>query len=466
MLIIYNAWHIYAYIYYYQYVLWGAQGIQFMKLLLCCEFFHPSVGGVQEVVKQLAERLVVWGHDVTVATSTLSNRESLEYRGIKIKAFGIHGNLATGLVGDTASYQSFVRHNNFDLVFIYAAQQWTFDALWEVLPSLTARKVFVPCGYSGLADPLFNKYFERLPTLLRCFDAVIYHATHYRDTEFAQRHGLHNGVIIPNGADDREFSAPRITGVRVREGLSNEDLLLLTVGSLNGAKGHLEVAMAFANAKLNKPALLLLNGNPMPSPASMGLRSFITKAVHHIKNHGALSLFKITIDKLARRLGHDTSYVGKLSKLAEDINTGKFGPNKRAAVRNLDRDDLVGAFFESDLFIFASTIEYSPLVLYESCAAGLPFLSVPVGNACEIAEWTGGGEICPARIDKNGYTRVDPIDLARHMEHLLADDNRLASLGKAGRGAWEQQFNWGALARRYEILFAKLVSGQTTHNHK
>ena len=48
---------------------------------------------------------------------------------------------------------------------------------------------------------------------------------------------------------------------------------------------------------------------------------------------------------------------------------------------NLPREKVVDAFFEADLFVFASKVEYSPLVLFESAAAGTPFLTVPAGNA-------------------------------------------------------------------------------------
>ena len=35
-----------------------------MKILHTVEFYHPSIGGMQEVVKQLSERLVLLGHEL------------------------------------------------------------------------------------------------------------------------------------------------------------------------------------------------------------------------------------------------------------------------------------------------------------------------------------------------------------------------------------------------------------------
>ncbi|MFH1005826.1 MAG: hypothetical protein V1781_10125 [Bacteroidota bacterium] len=39
-----------------------------MKILHTVESYYPSVGGMQEVVKQISEQLVKMGHSVTVAT--------------------------------------------------------------------------------------------------------------------------------------------------------------------------------------------------------------------------------------------------------------------------------------------------------------------------------------------------------------------------------------------------------------
>jgi L-malate glycosyltransferase len=55
-----------------------------MNILLCCEFYAPSVGGVQEVMRQLAERLAARGHSVTVATTSIPERKSHYVNGVHI----------------------------------------------------------------------------------------------------------------------------------------------------------------------------------------------------------------------------------------------------------------------------------------------------------------------------------------------------------------------------------------------
>jgi glycosyltransferase involved in cell wall biosynthesis len=130
---------------------------------------------------------------------------------------------------------------------------------------------------------------------------------------------------------------------------------------------------------------------------------------------------------------------------------------KRVLCLDLPRDHVVSAFLESDLFVFASRIEYSPLVLFEAAAAGTPFLTVPVGNSPEIVQWTGGGWLCPANKDDRGYTKVSPAVLAREMEKAIRSPEYLRQLSEAGRHAWQNRFTWAKIARSYE----RILQGET-----
>src|ERR1700731_765564 len=121
-----------------------------MRLLFCCELYHPSRGGVQEVMRQVAERLAAAGHDTTVVTSYLPERDFSSYNGGGVKAFEVAGNAVVGMRGEVDRYRDFVLNFDADAILIKAAQQWTFDALWPILDQIEARKVFIPCGFSGL----------------------------------------------------------------------------------------------------------------------------------------------------------------------------------------------------------------------------------------------------------------------------------------------------------------------------
>jgi len=421
-----------------------------MKFLLCAEFFHPSVGGVQEVVKQIAIGLATRGHDVTVATTFLDSRGELEIEGVKIAGFRASGNIARGLSGEIDRYRTFVLNGGFDAVLIYAAQQWTLDGLLEILPSINARKVLVPCGFSGLYLPEYQKYFQRLLHDLAYFDVLVFHARSYRDYEFATTLGLKNCVLIPNGASEDEFlRPPDSTGFREKHGIAPEALTILTVGTLNGAKGHLEVAEAVSRLKTKRAVHVVLNGNTMPHAPKRNLVRLVAE-LRNLSLRGAYQSARQLAWHGLKIMGLRKSHAQELHDLVSSINTGKYGSGRRVSIVDLPRRELIQCFFEADLFVFASKIEYSPLVLFEAAAAGLPFLTTPVGNAREIVEWTGAGQVCTATVDAKGYASVDPVVLATEIDRLIEDEDARVVMGRSGRDAWQKRFTWRGIVSDYE----------------
>ncbi|MDE2598244.1 MAG: glycosyltransferase family 4 protein [Rhodocyclaceae bacterium] len=427
-----------------------------MKLLFCVEFYYPSVGGAQEVMRQLAERLCARGHEVTVATTYIDTRDSTTHNGVNIVGFRVSGNQVRGIEGDAEAYRRFVAAADVDVVFIYAAQQWTFDAIWDVLPQLSARKVLVPCGYSGLYLPSYADYFQRLPAILAQMDAVVYHAESYRDIDFAKALGLTNHFVIPNGASGEEFAATIDPSFRASLNIEPSACVLLTVGTVTGLKGHFESVQAFALANFGgRPAALILNGN---QPENGGKRlSYWRRFAMLVRGYGAWYAIRHTVKMALLALGWRGGNLQSIDTWVARINAGKHG-SKTVIRTDLPRPRLIQAYLQSDLFIFASNVEYSPLVLFEACAAGLPFLSVSVGNAREIAAWTGGGVICEAPVDESGYTRVLPQTFADAIHQLTEDPDRLAELSRQGKAESQRRFNWAHLTQEYEQLFERLVA--------
>lgn len=424
-----------------------------MRVLLACEFYHPSVGGVQEVMRQVAEHLVARGHSVTVATSYLPERREHAVNGVTIVEFNVAGNRVRGLTGDVGTYQDFILESDYDVFMVKAAQQWTFDALWPVLDRLHRPTVFVPCGFSALYEPTYRAYFDEMPAVLRAFDHLIFYASDYRDIDFARAHGMSDLTVLSNGASEREFSVSADPGFRSRHGIAEDALVILTVGTFTGdQKGHWELAQAFHQATFaDRPAVLILNGNVVPDSGSkrVELRSLVRFGRRWARNIWSKCRWSGLRPRVSR---------GSIASLVSSIN--RSAPAKRAMIVDLPRTELVQAYLNSDLFVFASNIEYSPLVLFEAAAAGLPFLTVPVGNSSEIASWTGGGVVCPAPRDERGYTRVEPVVLADHISRLAMDPMLLGSLGREGRRNWRQRFTWDVVSQQYEALFERLI-GQT-----
>ena len=120
-----------------------------MKILHTVEFYSPSIGGMQEVVRQLSERLARLGHDVTVATTRLPERTEKTINGVKIEEFSISGNAVRGMSGEVERYQTFLVDSDFDVITNFAAQQWATDAMLSILDRIEAKRVLVPTGFSA-----------------------------------------------------------------------------------------------------------------------------------------------------------------------------------------------------------------------------------------------------------------------------------------------------------------------------
>lgn len=463
-----------------------------MRLLLCCESYPPHRGGVQEVMRQIAERMAARGHDVTVATSRHPRRKSEVVNGVKIRAFKAGGKMVYGLRGQIDAYRDFVRTCGADAILVMAAQQWSFDALWPVLDGIKARKVFIPCGFSGLYDPDFADYFKALPDILKKFDHLVFNAEKYRDIDFARSIGLSNFTVLPNGISETDFDCEPDRQFRQRLEIPEDAFLFLTVGNPIEAKGHREVVDAFARLDTggNSAVLLSVAGWPTSS-ASVGSQGRFAntaagRVIETVLLEGFLGLYNKVYnsrvgaaarfaDAAARRLLHIARTEGwdGLNQLVRRKLAGRGAPRlesiesmaakasaqpfKRVILTDLPRPELVQAFMAADLFVFASRIEYSPLVLYEAAAAGTPFLTAPVGNADEIVRWTGGGRLCDASKDSIGYTRVDPQHLAEEMARCMRDRALLARQGATARERWRKYFTWQVVAGYYEDI----LSGKT-----
>jgi glycosyltransferase involved in cell wall biosynthesis len=391
-----------------------------VRILHTVEFYAPSVGGAQEVVRQLSERLVARGHDVTVATTRLPTRTNDVIGGVRIEEFDVRGNAVRGLEGEVDRYRAFVRNGGFDVVMSYAAQQWATDALLPIAGELDAATVLSPCGFSALDDPRYAAFFAKLPNQMRAYDRLVFHSSTYQDVRFAREHGLENIEVLANAADEREFDlddaeiARRRERFRTAHGIDPDEPLLLTVGGHTGQKGHALVLAALPRLTVPHATLALVGNKPLGIGCGPSCR--VRAAATRLTSRG----------------------------------------RRRALLLDPARDGVIDAYFAADLFMFGSQIECSPLVLFEAAAAGLPFVTVPAGNSAEIAEWTGGGVAVDApRID--GKVVGDPDRLAAAASALLADAPRRAAMGAAGRAAWRERYSWEKVTDGYEQLYARLA---------
>ena len=387
-----------------------------MKILHTCEFYFPSIGGAQEAVRQISEELVKLGHEVTVATSKLENRKFKKLHGVTIKEFAIRGNKIKGIKGEKAKYKRFILNSNFDLILNYAAQQWTSDLFFEIINQVKAKKVFVPCGFSGLKNPNYAAYFQKMPSILKKYDALVFLSKKTQDYLFAKKYKLKNVQIIPNGASFSEFEKKTDIDTYKLLNLRRQNFLVLNVASFTGSKGQIEAMKIFHKSKIHQAAFLLIG-------------DYVNK-----------------------------TYYRNCFLLAKFLNLINFSKKKKIIIWQANRQKILAAFKAADLFLFTSNIECSPLVIFEALASKTPFLSTSVGNVREIKCWTNGGIILPTYKDKSGYSHAKIKESAKILTKVYNNKKLRQKLTENGYNLWRAKFTWEKIAKQYEALYLSLLT--------
>lgn len=382
-----------------------------VKILCTSHSYYPSVGGVQEAVKQIGEFLATWGHEVVVATAKDSHRKEMVINEVKIAEFAVSGNLVVGMTGETTKYQEFLLNGDFDIVINFAAQQWATDLTLQLLPRIKAKKIFVPTGFSGLYNPDYQNYFQSMKLWLGQYDMNVFLGNDYRDINFAKDCGVKRLIVIPNGASFKEFSIPTNIDTRRKLQITTDTFFILHVGSHTGAKGHAEAREIFSRADIPNSVFVII-GNDHPG--------------------------------------------GCLKECVMAAST-----NRKIIITFLTRPETVAAFKQADLFLFPSNIECSPIVLFEAMAAKTPFLTTDVGNAREIVSWTKGGMLLPTEklIEKKrlGYSRAKIGESVQVLKRIYTDKARRKRMARDGYAAWKKKFTWEKITRQYETLCKQIL---------
>lgn len=374
-----------------------------MNILICSEFFYPSVGGAQKVALELSTNLEKMGHRVHVATSrTHSKQKKYERKfNISINRFDVSGNFIKGIKGEKEKYINFLKKGDFDTILFYAAQQWTFDAILDHLDNINSNLYLATCGFSRLNNFRYRNYYKILSNKLKTINCNIVHSNTYQDTKFLNKNKIQNRVLISNGAG-KEFIKKNKKNFLKEIGVNKNDINILNVASFKFNKGQDLSILTFLLLKSQKKLNLIMIGDRFDT-----------------------IFYKV--------------YLYLLKYLVQVCSTSK----KIYFIQNLNRDFVTSSFFECDFFLFTSRIECSPLVLFESSAAGLPFLSTKVGNSEEISKWM-----------KSGFVFSNIIILSKFFNKILYKKN-VNKFSYNGINNFKKYYNWKQITKKYLRVFKK-----------
>ncbi len=374
-----------------------------MKVLLVNHRFYPAEGGTERWTMGLAQALRRKGTNVTVLTQQepgTPDREVVE--GIEVLRIPMWH---FGKFRLPQEYWRTLRHLDYDLLHMSGNRIWCADFYFPVAEILGPPQVITPHDFYQWAmqpDSRVNQfYFQRyLPSRLRAFDRYLAINERERQRIVSWGYPAERAVTVGEGISLAEF-AGKPPPLHLQERLRNHDrLLALYVGGLWENKRVDRLVRALAPVR--DSVSLVVIGRDVPDSRY---------------NQAAVA-------RLAEELGVEVHFLG-----------------------SLEREKVVAAYQEADLFLLGSEYEGFGIALVEAMAAGLPFVSYAVGAAPELSR-LGGGLVAN---DEKGF--VD------HVRSLVTDEGRRSTLRAAATAA-ARSLDWDKVVERYLSAYQQALTSR------
>tara|TARA_Y100000816_G_C26059310_1_gene556108 strand:+ start:251 stop:1372 length:1122 start_codon:yes stop_codon:yes gene_type:complete len=369
------------------------------NILICVEFYNPHIGGAEKHVQLIAEYLFKNNCKVQIATTHLKLRKKKIINDIKINEFRIFGNCVKGYSGEVDKYQKFLVDSKFDIVIFYAAQQWTFDLSLEILTQISSKKIFIPCGFSKLNNIFYKPYYYLIKNRINYFDEIICLSKKYQDYFFCKKNFRKRVQVIYNGAEDFYYSVKNLTK---KSKIKKKEIVLLYVSNIKFMKGQdkfLKILSSLSNKKI---------------------MAYIVYA--NIPNYFYFKYLKLKSRKIIRK-----------------------NPNiKIKFIKNTSLNQKREIFSKCDYFIGTSRVECSPLVMFETLAAGKIYLGTDVGNCKEILK-----DVSPCYINNNISNIA--LELKKMINKKLHEN---IFIKKKIYQHYKKNYDWKILLKKYKNLIA------------
>ena len=376
-----------------------------MRVLHTAATYAPFLDGVSEVVRNISERLVKRGHEVHVATSApASGNSDAELRGVYVHRFLARGNLALGIYGEIEKYREFVRSGSWDVLINHGLHVWPTDVVLEEVGTYPWPSVLVT---HGLVDehPAFQSYYFGIPRYISSYSKWVRISSCSGEASYCTRFNLPKPPVITNGVDMDAWTRPPL-GLRSAWGVGSK-LWVTNVSNHSPVKNHgLFFDLASCLRHLNVHWTLIAGSYPM---GKWGLGRF----------------------GISGGCAYQCWLRSTLSPRTVDLRV------------NRPREEVVSAIKEADLMVSTSGKEANSLVLLESMAAGVPWVSFDIGSARENA----GGLV----VRDLNEMRAAVVKLSRNAQLRR-------KLGDAGRAQIAEKHNWDTIVDQYEQLYKGVVS--------
>ncbi len=390
-----------------------------MKVLHVIESFSPRYGGPVSVAMALVCAQADLGHEVTVCTTNLdyphgvlrsAGCATICHDRVKVFYFSVQFRPLT----ISAQLKKFMKNNiaTFDIIHIHGLYRFP-----PTYAAYQARKQKIPYVITphGALDPylytkssrnvLLKRLYERWFDLPNLHGAGAIHYTAEDERQRAAFLGLRApSFVVPNGVDwGRYAQLPARGAFRTSQGLGDAPLVLF-LGRLHPKKGLDLLIPAFETIRRQVSGAQLAIVGPENDSFGQQVRAWVGE----------------------RGLTDSVHFVG-----------------------HLDGADVIQAYVDADVFVLPSYTENFGMTVVEAMACAVPVvISDQVNIHAEVAQ-SGAGLV----------THCDVSEVAEAVLGLLADPERRAVMGSAGRAAAQMRYTWpsivDALSREYTSVIGK-----------
>lgn len=327
-----------------------------MKVTITVATYWPRLDGVQMVTQYHAEELVKKGHDVTVITSKIKEcPDSETHNGVKIERIDAY-NKGYWHIGNRKAYEERLikAGQTDDALVTVCLQSYAADWALGIMDKIKCRKVLYLHGMPDfrLHKQDFTSPYNACKTIFRNirwgsfykthwkkimkYDAVVHLFKNDNSYTYFQKNGYNNNIVIENSCEDSFY-----------ENRNEAKPYFLYVGNYCQRKNQIKALELFYKSEKLKDFGLVFIG------------------------------------------GKDNEYCKSLKNRYEQLCSTKGSRNVKI-LYGQSRESIIEYTKSAYTTIMTSTFEYYPIVLVESMAAGVPFISSNVG----IVRLLPGGIIC------------------------------------------------------------------------
>jgi glycosyltransferase involved in cell wall biosynthesis len=380
-----------------------------MNVAIFASAFHPSLGGVEELVRQLAHAYTEMGVSAIVLTNrwprSLPSHEL--YEGIPV--YRLPMRIPEGSARSRAAYAlshaairremlRILRQHRIELVHIQCISSnghYALAACRELglpLVATTQGERTMDAGRiyerSAFINRVLRDVLETASFITACSSDTLADVERFSGKPFGDRaRTVYNGIRLDEFASGGVYSHPRP--------------YVLGIGRMVPQKGFDVLIEAFARADLRDCDLLLAGDGDS----------------------------RADLERLASQTG---------------------AADRIRFVGRADRPMAVSLFKGCDIFVLPSRMEPQGIVNLEAMAAGKPVIASRVGGVPEIVLEDETGLLVPAG---------DVNALADALKRLAPDRELRARMGAAGERR-AQEFSWPAIADQYVQIYRRVAPGK------